>query len=80
MSPWSSDWCPYKERLTHRNGEPCEDTDTGRKQPVTTEAGTGVMHLLTKEGQGLLANTRSKEARKDSPLQVIRGSTTLMIP
>ena len=39
-----------------------------REENSETEAGTGVMHLLTKEGQGSLANTRSKEARKDSPL------------
>ena len=55
-------------------------TQTLEEQSATAEAAAGVMHLLTKEGQGSLANTGSKEARKESALQVTGGSTTLMIP
>ena len=67
-------------RDVHTEKEHHMKTQTQEEQPVTAEAATGVMHLLTKGGQGSRANTRSKEARKDSPLQVIRGSTALMIP
>lgn len=43
-----SDWCPYKKRKT-----PCEDTDTQGEVHETTEAGTRVTHLWTKERQTL---------------------------
>lgn len=46
-----------------------EDTKhRGMKHSLNTEAETGVMHLQAKEGQALLAATRSwGEAGKDPP-------------
>ena len=46
-----NDWGPYKQRKGDR------DTDTQGEGHVKMETETGVMHLQTKEHQGLQAST-----------------------
>lgn len=69
LSGSSLNQCPYKKRQI-----PCGHRDTGECH-VMTETDIGVRQLWAKECQGVMANIRSWEEAKNSPLQVSKGTS-----